>query len=230
MEDPFLLFTDLVLTTLTRPLLTPIYPPLSTGQTQRNPAQSQTPQPSTSFPIPTTVSLNRHPYQPALPKGRHWVVTRNVNYRRGKDREDENDESQNTDWKTAREAHATDFGSLALLAGELAEEMKRRGISGDDEQRTMEIIKDSLDCVAPQASSSSLNAAPSTSGQPPYWSSARAAEAEDHIRDVVYGGVEGLAYVRSLAEFVTPPKVVQALISILSCKLLKGDSGKSRRG
>ena len=73
---------------------------------------------------------------------------------------------------------------------------------------TIEIIKDSLDCVAPQASSSSLNAAPSTSGQPPYWSSARAAEAEDHIRDVVYGGIEGLAYVRSLAEFITPPMVI----------------------
>lgn len=213
-EDPFLLFTDLVPTTLTRPLLTPIYPPLSNSQTQRNPAQSQTPQPSTSFPIPTTVPLNRLPHQPVLPKGRHWVVTRNVNYRRGKDREDENDESQNTDWKAAREAHATDFGSLALLAGELAEEMKRRGISGDDEQRTTEIIKDSLDCVAPQTSSSSLNATPSTSDQSSYWSSARAAEAEDHIRDVVYGGVEGFAYVRSLAEFVTSSKVVYARNSL----------------
>jgi bromodomain-containing protein 7 len=35
-----------------------------------------------------------------------------------------------------------------------------------------------------------------------YWTSQRAAEAEDYIRDVVYGGVDGLAYVRSLAEFV----------------------------
>ena len=35
-----------------------------------------------------------------------------------------------------------------------------------------------------------------------YWTTQRAAEAEDYIRDVVYGGVDGLAYVRSLAEFV----------------------------
>ena len=35
-----------------------------------------------------------------------------------------------------------------------------------------------------------------------YWTIQRAAEAEDYIRDVVYGGVDGLAYVRSLAEFV----------------------------
>ena len=35
-----------------------------------------------------------------------------------------------------------------------------------------------------------------------YWTSQRAAEAEDYIRDLVYGGADGLAYVRSLAEFV----------------------------
>ena len=35
-----------------------------------------------------------------------------------------------------------------------------------------------------------------------YWTSQRAAEAEGYIRDLVYGGVDGLAYVRSLAEFV----------------------------
>ena len=40
-----------------------------------------------------------------------------------------------------------------------------------------------------------------------YWTSQRAAEAEDYIRDVVYGGVDGLAYVRSLAEFVGDHRV-----------------------
>ena len=40
-----------------------------------------------------------------------------------------------------------------------------------------------------------------------YWTSQRAAEAEDYIRDVVYGGVDGLAYVRSLAEFVADSRV-----------------------
>ena len=36
-----------------------------------------------------------------------------------------------------------------------------------------------------------------------YWVR-RGRQAEDYLRDVVYGGVDGLAYVRSLAEFVTP--------------------------
>jgi bromodomain-containing protein 7/9 len=35
-----------------------------------------------------------------------------------------------------------------------------------------------------------------------YWSTPNALDAEGYIRDVVYGGVDGLAYVRSLAEFV----------------------------
>lgn len=99
-----------------------------------------------------------------------------------------------------------DFGSLALLAGELAEEMKRRGISGDDEQKTMDIIKDSLDCVQ-QPPASDASAGPSGLGASSYWSTTRTTEAEDYIRDVVYGGVEGLAYVRSLAEFVSLPEV-----------------------
>ncbi|KDR66932.1 hypothetical protein GALMADRAFT_1137065 [Galerina marginata CBS 339.88] len=35
-----------------------------------------------------------------------------------------------------------------------------------------------------------------------YWTTQRAAEAEEYVRDLVYGGVDGFAYVRSLAEFV----------------------------
>ena len=36
-----------------------------------------------------------------------------------------------------------------------------------------------------------------------YWAR-RGRAAEDYVRDIVYGGVDGLAYVRSLAEFVKP--------------------------
>jgi hypothetical protein len=35
-----------------------------------------------------------------------------------------------------------------------------------------------------------------------YWTQGRAKEAEEYLWDVVYGGLDGLAYVRSLAEFV----------------------------
>lgn len=114
------------------------------------------------------------------------------------------DDLLESDWKASREAHALDFGSFALLAGELAEEMKRRGIPGDDEQMTAEIIKESLDCGA---SATNITIGASVPRDASQWFTTQAPDAEDYIRDVVYGGTEGFAYVRSLAEFVTPPEV-----------------------
>ena len=95
--------------------------------------------------------------------------------------------------------------------------------AGEKEEDTMlGLIRSSLDCS--QAAKNvgggedGTSAAPATAPTPTptirtartganllanaYWTSQRAAEAEDYIRDVVYGGVDGLAYVRSLAEFV----------------------------
>lgn len=40
-----------------------------------------------------------------------------------------------------------------------------------------------------------------------YWNKKSAAEAQDYVRDMVYGGVDGLAYVRSVAEFVSSPTI-----------------------
>lgn len=50
-----------------------------------------------------------------------------------------------------------------------------------------------------------------------YWTDGRAGEAEEYLKDVVYGGVEGFAYIRSLAEFVTDPprQEVYLLLSVL---------------
>ena len=95
--------------------------------------------------------------------------------------------------------------------------------AGEKEEDTMlELIRGSLDCSQAARNvgggEDGANAAPTTAPTPTpiiktartganllanaYWTSQRAAEAEDYIRDVVYGGVDGLAYVRSLAEFV----------------------------
>lgn len=41
-----------------------------------------------------------------------------------------------------------------------------------------------------------------------YWTNERAVAVEGYLRDVVYAGVEGLAYVRSWAEFVHPGEMV----------------------
>ncbi|THU95386.1 hypothetical protein K435DRAFT_798178 [Dendrothele bispora CBS 962.96] len=201
MEDPFSLLSALVPDSLARPLLTPLYPPISRPSTQRqpsyDPSASQTPQPPPSSPASGSTNA----------KTRHWTITRNASSRKMKDREDDRDDSgELPEWKVPREAHALDFGSFALLAGELAEEMQRRGLSGDDEETCLNILKDTLDCeiVAKQLSYKDRSA--DFVSETSYFNSVRAAEAEDYVRDVVYGGVDGLAYARSIAEFVAPIK------------------------
>lgn len=102
------------------------------------------------------------------------------------------------------------------------------GEKGDREDDAMlGLIRSSLDCSQPAKNvgggEDGAIAAPTTAPTPTpairtartganllanaYWTNQRAAEAEDYIRDVVYGGVDGLAYVRSLAEFVSDHRV-----------------------
>jgi bromodomain-containing protein 7/9 len=148
---------------------------------------------------------------------------RNATWRqKGKEREDEAEGTKVAElppWRMPREAQATDFGSFAVLAGELAEEMRRRGMTPPDTEKetvdhevNMQLIRERLDCdnaakkllpvenAGVTADLAHVNGADLIAKN--YWSTQRAAEAEEYIRDLVYGGVEGLAYVRSLAEFV----------------------------
>ncbi|KAJ7591522.1 hypothetical protein C8J56DRAFT_935772 [Mycena floridula] len=196
LEDPFSILSALVPDRLSKPLLTPLYPPTSSSslpQPDRN--TSETPQPSTSFPRPVAAPLKRPKIATDRSKHSHWTISRGPRPK-GKEKDDE-DLIDMPAWKTAREPHAVDFGSLALLAGELAEEMARRSgaIEEDEEQAVFETIRNSLEPPTTTTEYSSE-----------YWSNQRAAEAEEYLRDVVYGGVDGYAYVRSLAEFVRKPQ------------------------
>ncbi|KAK7472651.1 hypothetical protein VKT23_000764 [Stygiomarasmius scandens] len=216
MEDPFSILSALVPDNLARPLLTPLYPPTSQPPTQRQPSYdfsaSQTPQPPPSSIFPSAInapllrSSTTAESSSSNAKTRHWTIVRNASSRgKTKDKEDDRDDSGDLpEWKVPREAHAVDFGSLALLAGELAEEMQRRGLTGDDEENSFRMIRDSLDCETISKQPSSKDPRTGVVPESSYFNSVRAAEAEDYIRDVVYGGVDGLAYARSIAEFVKP--------------------------
>ena len=146
---------------------------------------------------------------------------------KGKEKDDDIEITDIPAWQTPREAHATDVGSFALLAGELAQEMRHRGVSVDDDQSTMlDVIRNSLDCEAGAktgANGPTKQSAPAIEESnsalfhaKDYWSLKRAAEAEVYLRDVVYGGVDGLAYIRSLAEFVTTyrPEVCAYVVNL----------------
>ncbi|KAF5346868.1 hypothetical protein D9756_010623 [Leucocoprinus leucothites] len=91
--------------------------------------------------------------------------------------------------------------------------MKKRGVTpgvlkdGEEAKVVFDVVRESIDLEveAPAANENGLSSdyfTGSTNDTGEYFTSQRAAEAEEYIRDVVYGGVDGLAYVRSLAEFV----------------------------
>ncbi|KAF9484626.1 hypothetical protein BDN70DRAFT_872410 [Pholiota conissans] len=238
MEDPFSVLQFFVPEPPSRPHLVPLYPPLynpppdpsssSTPYTPHPPTQAST------FPSATTLPLNHQPPSlpflqppsddtPKQPHRRHWNVVRNATWRqKGKEREDDVDGTKTADvppWRMPREAQTTDFGSFAVLAGELAEEMRRRGMATSAEKETVDheatalLIKERLDCesvaknlpaesVGANANVDMAHVSSADLVSKGYWTNQRAAEAEAYLRDVVYGGLEGLAYVRSLAQFV----------------------------
>jgi hypothetical protein len=75
-----------------------------------------------------------------------------------------------------------DYGSLAVVTAELEEE-KRRLEAGY--------------MPRPSAKIKLMNGHADE-----YWSHAKALDADQYLKNVVYGGDSGFAYVRSLAEFV----------------------------
>ncbi|KAJ2925847.1 hypothetical protein H1R20_g11247, partial [Candolleomyces eurysporus] len=200
MEDPFSVLCNLVPDSPSRPALAPLYPPLfsppqdtgiqpsiSTSSIDGKPPQSQ---PST-YPAATSVPLDYTlPEISSGTKFRHWTISRNVNPRqKAKDKDDEPETTESPPWQVPREAHAADFGSFSLLAGALADEMKRRGMTpctvqdGQEQDIHFDWIRDDIEA-------------------------SQAERPESYVHDMVYGGVDGLAYVRSLAEFMryTPPE------------------------
>ncbi|KAJ7722652.1 hypothetical protein DFH07DRAFT_1006475 [Mycena maculata] len=206
-EDPFSFLSALVPEPLTRPHLFPIFPPPPPprGQTQPPPTPRDTPTTpaptGAAYPFPTLLPSS-HPAPPTpSTTTRHWSVLRNGGPRRAKDEGPVSEDAEDP----AREPHALDFGSFAVLAGELAAEMRRRGAAlpeglEDADAAVKGGIRTSLELpVADTDAGESGHAMPDPAE---YWSTAHALEAEGYIRDVVYGGVDGLAYVRSLAEFV----------------------------
>lgn len=104
------------------------------------------------------------------------------------------------DAEVARAAHATDFGAFAGLAGGWA----ARGAGMRAEEGVFARIREEV-CEDGDVGGG-VSASNMEGGAGGYWSKARAMEAQGYIRDVVYGGPDGLAYVRSLEEFVRCPQ------------------------
>lgn len=186
MEDPFSLLSALAPEPLSKPRLTPLYPSLQADDA----TQPSFPGPvnvPTTCPFPTLTTLETST-SPSPQRRKHWTIVRNASIRaKIKDKEDE--EPQSTE-VPPRDLFPSDFGSFAALGAEL-----NASVSSQEELATS--IRASIEN---RLIKRSLKAGVESE----YWTDEKAQEAWDYLRDAVYGGVDGFAYVRSIAEFVRP--------------------------
>ncbi|KAL4261086.1 Bromo domain-containing protein [Pleurotus pulmonarius] len=208
MEDPFTVLSALVPDLPSRPLLTPLFPPIP------NQINSQ----ASAYPAPTALSFdytdNLDVADQSTLKFKHWHITRSAQARnRLKEKDDADDGAgDGPAWQTPREPHTLDFGSLAILSSELSNELAKRGSGTSDPRPEEAIVLDEVRNAL--VSHSTTLTEPSPLAPVPdarahnYWMDGRMREAEEYLWHLVYGGADGLAYVNSLAEFATPTKVL----------------------
>ena len=179
-EDPFSLFSALVDVHQPKLILNPLRPePFSEN--------------SVTVPSPVNVSFERNLPQPvpeltATPtKRRHWTINRHSGRGRAKDTDE-----QDAHTSLPRREHATtDYGSMSRLMADLATETATQNTY--DQTKLFDLLRNSIDG---RNVSSALDTEPSE---------AAALNAQDYIWSLIYGGVDGVAYVRSVAEFIQNP-------------------------
>ena len=116
---------------------------------------------------------------------------------------DEPEEEEEPAWKAARDMHTTDFGVYSQLPGQLAQEYRVTdvGKSLGSESQTYGAIRRIVEHIWTTRSQAYDDSTDLVDGG--YWLR-RGRLAEDYLRDMVYGGLDGFAYIRSLADFVAP--------------------------
>ncbi|KAG8215648.1 hypothetical protein J3R82DRAFT_7519 [Butyriboletus roseoflavus] len=167
-------------------------------------------------------------------KRRHWTIVRNVPARsRAKDKEgDATVDDAKTIWKVPRDAGPADYGTFATFLGDLAASTlgpnmgSAIGDSGmgaaeyvcGSEHRLFATIRSTVEHRGVKRKREAgldevhMGKNKEEEGTETFWTDERAEDAWDYLRAVVYGGVDGYAYVRSLAEFVSPSQLLtQAL-------------------
>lgn len=136
-------------------------------------------------------------------KLQHWTITRNPPRNRARDAEDNEDSTGAHLGKRRRVVEAMDYGSFSQLTGLVAAE---NGVLADDfdevfgtEEKFLNSLKISLEKLTRPAE---MQDKMDIDGEKAL-DLELVVESDEYVRDVVYGGIDGLAYVRSLAEFVS---------------------------
>lgn len=175
MEDPFSVLSAIV----PDPPFSPLLTPLIHDPSQINP------------PLPTGAPSPKDPSSAAeslvggtRSKYRHWTITRPAP-QRAKAKEAAEEGPSPLDSKKPRPLHTADFGLFPSIAAQLS---LSSGAATGSEEELLAALRTSLESAARSEHSAD-----------------DAAIAQSWLREVVYGGFDGLAYMRSVAEFVTPP-------------------------
>ena len=138
-----------------------------------------------------------------------------------------------TTWKVPRDAGPTDYGTFATFLGELAASAvgPNTGTAGmgaaeyiyGSEHRLFATIRSTIEhrsMKRKREAEADQDENEDKESIETFWTDERAEEAWDYLRDVVYGGADGYAYVRSLAEFVAPSVYLSDV-----CKDTDADNG-----
>ncbi|EJC99522.1 uncharacterized protein FOMMEDRAFT_128149 [Fomitiporia mediterranea MF3/22] len=131
-------------------------------------------------------------------KLRHWTITRNPP-RATRAKEEEDDSGSNGPRAKRRRIEHTDFGTFASLLGTVAAE---NGLRAEDFEEIFSSDEKVLQQIRQNIESRERPSQFSEPLQPEADERERLLDADEYVRDIVYGGVDGLAYFRSLAEFV----------------------------
>jgi len=214
-EDPFSVLSALVPDPpCTIPLVTPVFPP---PPSQQDPSQQITLPLPINVPTPTKIPISATT-TPAAPvsqqtptesdsksKYRHWTITRPTP-QRGKAKEPTVEERPPTpEWRKPRPLHTADYGLFPSLATTDSSSPGGKPEVLATQEQLFGALYTSLENSAVAVSSDSETSSSSTiNKQATATATATATVAQGWLREVVYGGWDGLAYTRSIAEFVAP--------------------------
>ncbi|CCL98021.1 uncharacterized protein FIBRA_00014 [Fibroporia radiculosa] len=204
LENPFSVLSFFVPEAPTRPILAALYPPSEQDQANFIPVNVRAdPEAIPFLPSLAPTPLTGVSKAKAKPRRRHWLISHAPTRGRPKERDDE---EEGVVGPVQRESTAGDYGAFAPLTGILGAERHVEDIEIElgSEEKLLDAIRES---VERRQAGSQLPSVDMLDTDNPWQGTAE--WAEEYLRDVVYGGVDGLAYVRSLAEFVRSPEPLE---------------------
>ena len=212
MEDPFSILSALVPDPpCATPLVTPLFPPPPSQQDSSQQITLPLPinvPPPTQIPTTTATTPAAPVSQPTSTEGgggnkskyRHWTIARPTP-QRGKAKDPTVEERPPTpEWRKPRPLHTADYGLFPSLAIAAPSSPGGKPEALATQERLFGALYASLENPGVAIDSSEAFSSATINKRP----TATATVAQSWLREVVYGGWDGLAYTRSVAEFVTP--------------------------